>query len=127
MIKKKIIRSTKTTSFLDFNQGNKMHKSIEDTRYVNETKMYAKNNQYKVTADEDNLAYIDSASDTVGIGGDAWVIEEVSNRTFTIAGYDNKRTIKGKTRIGNGVTATTIPDFETVLIRVFEATILEGK
>ena len=90
MIKKKIIRSTKTTSFLDFNQGNKMHKSIEDTRYVNETKMYAKNNQYKVTADKDNLAYIDSASDMVVIGGDAWVIEEVSNRTATIEGYNKQ-------------------------------------
>ena len=52
-----------------------MHKSIGYTRYVNETKMYAKNNQYKVTADKDNMAYIDSASDTVVIGGDAWVIK----------------------------------------------------
>ena len=51
-----------------------MHKSIGDTRYVNETKMYATNNQYKVTEDNDNLAYIDSASDTVGIGDDAWVM-----------------------------------------------------
>ena len=62
------------TSFLDFNRGKKIHKSIGDTRYVNETKMYVKNNQYKVTADKDNLAYIDSVSDTVVIGGDACVI-----------------------------------------------------
>ena len=75
MIKKKRIRTMKTTSFLDFNRGKKMHKSIGDTRYVNDTKMYAKNNQYKVTVYKDNLAYIDSASDTVVIGGDAWVIE----------------------------------------------------
>ena len=119
MIKKKIIRSTKTTSFLDFNQGNKMHKSIEDTRYVNETKMYAKNNQYKVTADKDKLAYINSASDTVVIGGDACFIEEDSNRTVSIGGYDNHSTIQDKIRIGNGVTATNLPDGETVLIRVF--------
>ena len=33
--------------------------------------MYAKKNQYKVTVDKDNMMYIDSASDTVGIGGDA--------------------------------------------------------
>ena len=50
--------------------------------------MYAKKNQYKVTVDKDNMMYIDSASDTVGIGGDVWVIAEVSNRTATIAGYD---------------------------------------
>ena len=48
--------------------------------------MYTKKNQCKVTEDNYNLAYIDRASDTVGIGGDAWVIEEVSNRTFTMQG-----------------------------------------
>ena len=71
-----------------------MHMSIVATNYVSETKMYAKNNQYKVTVDKDNLEYIDSASDTVGIGGGAWVIEEFSNRTVTVAGYDNRRTIQ---------------------------------
>ena len=86
--------------------------------------MYAKNNQYKVTADEDNLAYIDSASDTVGIGGDAWVIEEVSSRTVTIIGYDNHCKIQNRTRIGNGVTATTLPYDKMVRIKVFEATLL---
>ena len=45
-----------------------MHKSIGDTRYVYDTKIYAKNNQYKVTADKNNMAYIYSASDMVGIG-----------------------------------------------------------
>ena len=52
-----------------------MHKSIGDTRYFDENKMYAKNNQYNVTSDKDNMSYIDSASDRVGIGGDEWVIE----------------------------------------------------
>ena len=70
-----------------------MQKSIGNTRYVDETKIYAKKNQYKVTADKDNLAYIDSASDTLGMGDNAWVIEEVSNRTITIVGYDNHHTI----------------------------------
>ena len=46
----------KTTSFLDFNRGKKKHKSIGYTRYVDETKTYTKNNQYKVTTDNDNLA-----------------------------------------------------------------------
>ena len=104
-----------------------MHKSTGDNRYVDETKMSAKKNQCKVTANKDNMVYIDSASDTVGIGGDAWVIEEVINRTVTIAGYDNHRKIQDKTRIGNGVTAKTPPDGETVIIRVFEATLLGEK
>ena len=70
-----------------------MHKSIGDTRYVYETKIYTKNNQYKVTADKNTMAKNDNASDMVGIGVDAWVIEDVSNRTVTIAGYDNHCTI----------------------------------
>ena len=58
--------------FLGFQpRQQKMHKSIEDTSYVDDTEMYTKNNQYKVTSDKDNLAYIESASDTVVIGGDA--------------------------------------------------------
>ena len=104
-----------------------MHKSIGDTRYVDETKMYAKNNQYKVTVDKDNMVYIDSASDTVRIRGDAWVIEDIINRTVTIKGYDNRRTTQEKIRIVNGVTATTLPDVETVIIRVLEANILGEK
>ena len=60
--------------------------SIRDTRYVDETKLYTNKNQYKVTEFKDIIDYIDSASDAVGIGGDAWVIEEVSNRTVTISG-----------------------------------------
>ena len=52
---------------MGFNRGKKMQKSIGDTIYVDETKIYTKQNQYKVTADRDNLEYIDTASDTVGI------------------------------------------------------------
>ena len=52
----------------------KVHKYIGDTRYDYETKMYVKNNQYKVTVDKDDLLFIESSIDTVGIGGDAWVI-----------------------------------------------------
>ena len=52
-----------------------MHKSIGDTRYVDETKIYAKKDKYKVTSDKVNLTYIDSARDTVGTGCDSWVVE----------------------------------------------------
>ena len=84
----------KTTRCLDFNRGKKIHKSIGNTRSINETKMYSKQNQYQLTSEKDNLEYIDVASDTVGIGGDSWVIEEASNITITIAGYDNQCTIQ---------------------------------
>ena len=76
-----------------------MYKSIGDTIYADETKIYAKDNQYRFTVDKDNMLYIYSASDTIGIGGDAWFIKEVSNRIVTISGYDNRRTIQEKIRI----------------------------
>ena len=106
----------------------KMHKSIEDTRYVDRTKMYAKKKQGdSMFENKADLAYVDNASDTVGIGGKAWIIEEISDRTVTIAGYDNCKTIQEKIKIGNGVTATTLPDGETILLRVYEATLLGEK
>ena len=104
-----------------------MHKYIGDTRYVDETKIYTNKDKYKVTADKFNLAYIDSSSDTVGTGCDAWVIEEVINRTVTITGYHSHCTNQQQTIIVYGVTAKTLPDGETVLIRVFDATILGEK
>ena len=84
-IKNNSIRTMKTTSF-GFQPWKKMNMSIRDTRYVDETKLYTNKNQYKVTEFKDNIYYINSVSDAVGIGGDAWVIEEVSNRTVTISG-----------------------------------------
>ena len=51
-----------------------MNKSIGNTRYVNETKIYAKKDQYKVTADNVKLEYIVIANNTVGIRGDSLVI-----------------------------------------------------
>ena len=47
--------------------------------------------------------------------------------TFTIAGYDNHCKIQDKIKIGNVVTATTLPDDEIVLISVLEATLLGEK
>ena len=84
-------------------EATKMHESIGDTSYVNETKRYTKRNQCKATADKDNIAFIDNSIDMLVIGGNVWVIEEVSNRNVTIAGYDNHRKIQEKIRIGNGV------------------------
>ena len=47
--------------------------------------------------------------------------------TVTIEGYDNHSAIQWKIRIGNVVTATTLPDGETVLIRIFEANLIGEK
>ena len=60
MIKNNKIRAKKTTSFFGFQPRKNMHKSIGDTIYIDENKTYAKNNQYKITEDKDNISYIDS-------------------------------------------------------------------
>ena len=82
---------------MDFNHGRKqINKSLGDTRYFNDTKIYTNNNQYRVTVYKDNLAYIDSASDAVGILYDTWAIKDIINRTSTIAGYYNHPIIQEK-------------------------------
>ena len=52
-------------------------------RYVDRSKMFAKRqcqNQYE-------LGFMDSGSDTFGIGGTSWIIDTVSDRTVEIAGH----------------------------------------
>jgi hypothetical protein len=70
------------------------------------------------------LAYIDCASDTFGIGSQAWVIHSLTDRVVRIAGYDKKETIKEEVPIGSGITAIDLPSGETILLRANEATIL---
>jgi len=45
-------------------------------------------------------------------------------RRVNIAGYDNTSTIKTDVPIGSGITAVDLPDGETVLLRVHEASFL---
>eukprot|EP00957_Ditylum_brightwellii_P097185 7401308-Ditylum_brightwellii.AAC.2 len=78
----------------------KIDKLIEDTRYVDEVKMYAKKNQESSIVTKDELVYIDIKSNTVGIGG-----------------YDNYHTIKANIKIDNGITATSLLDKEYVLLQ----------
>eukprot|EP00957_Ditylum_brightwellii_P185000 14088742-Ditylum_brightwellii.AAC.1 len=83
----------------------KIHKFIWDTRYVDKVKIYAKKNQESSTIIKGELAYINSACDTVDIGG-----------------CDNHHTIQERIKIGNSITATTLQDGDTALFRVYEAT-----
>jgi len=37
--------------------------------------------------------YVDSGSNTCGIGGKEWIIDSVSDRKVSIVGYDNEEAI----------------------------------
>ena len=69
-------------------------------------------------------AYMDSASDTCGMGGEAWIIDYVTERKVQVVGYHKKDTAMNHIKIGGGITAVDLPNKTTVLIRVCEATLL---
>jgi len=71
-----------------------------------------------------DYAFMDSACDTCGIGGQAWVIDTMTGRKVQIAGYDTTNTVQNNVPIGTGITAVDLPTGETILLRVHEATIL---
>jgi len=70
------------------------------------------------------IAYVDNASDTFGIGGQAWIIESRMDMKVNVAGYDTHETLKKDVEIGTGVTALDLPNGETVLLRANNGTLL---
>ena len=71
-----------------------------------------------------DYAFIDTACDTCGLGGSAWVLDTMTKRKVQVAGYDQLHTIKDNVPIGSGITAIDLPNGETLLLKVNEATIL---
>ena len=100
----------------DVNKGRSVRNQV---RYVDKAKLLA-----KTKSDEYEYGFLDSGSDTTGIGGKCWVMDVMTDRTVDIAGYDNKETIRKSVNIGSAITATDLPSGETILLRVNEATIL---
>jgi hypothetical protein len=88
-------------------------------------KMYSTHSPLEGEQSGYEYAYIDSGSDTFGIGGKAWIIDYITDRTVQVAGYHTMDTIKHDVPIGTGITAVDLPTGETVLIRANEATILD--
>jgi hypothetical protein len=74
--------------------------------------------------DKYEYGYADGASDTMALGGNAWIIESMTQRKVNIAGYHNEGTLSEGISIGSGVTATDLPTGETILLRANESTIL---
>ena len=73
-------------------------------RYMDTARMYTitheeqDNHQYE-------YAFIDSAADTFGVGGKAWVIDTLTNRKVQVAGYHSVDTVMNDIPIGSAITA----------------------
>ena len=85
----------------------------ESVRFIRTTK----------TGDED-FAFMDSGSDTSGLGGEAWNITHITKRKVRVTGFENEKTAKNNVPIGTGITAVDLPNDTTVILRVNEATLL---
>ena len=72
------------------------------------------------------MAYLDNAADTFGIGGTAWIVESLSGKTVHIEGYSEDAT-SSNVPIGNAVTALDLPDGETLILHANEGTVLGDK
>ena len=64
---------------------------------------------------------MDSGADSTGIGGNAWIIDSKSDRKVTISGYNKED--EAVVYIGSAYTAVDLPDGQTILLQVNEATI----
>ena len=63
-------------------------------------------------------ATLDTGADTIGIGGDAWIIEEYLNRRVCVHGYKHKQ--ECGIAICNAYTACDLPNGETYLLKAYE-------
>ena len=68
--------------------------------------------------------YIDSGSDTFGVGGNCWIIDTLTDKRVEIAGYDTKETIKSNIPIVSAITEVDLPSEETIFLRSNQATIM---
>ena len=87
--------------------------------------MYSASKTKERKNDPYEYAFIDSGSDTFGIGGQAWIIDHITDRTVQVSGYHSTDTIKHDVPIGCGITAVDLPNGQTILIKANEATILD--
>ena len=72
--------------------------------------------------------YPDSGADTSSVGGDAWIVDQLSGRCVNVIGFDEfSGNVREKIEIGSAVTAVDLPSpiDETILVRINEATIMD--
>ena len=105
--------------------------NLKVTRSAKQTRRMDTRRAFRKTSDDNktlkyHVAFLDSAADTCGIGGPSWYIDETSDRTVTIEGYDSGTSTKENIPIGTGLTVIDLRDGESILLRVHEATVFGG-
>ena len=78
---------------------------------------------YSICTEESKQLLIDSGCDTSAIGGSEWIIEDITQRTVSVIGYQNTKKSED-IPIGSAITAVDLPDKTTILIKINEATLL---
>ena len=64
--------------------------AMEDyTPFQGTKKIFQKSTSTYSPNDHNNLLIIDSGADTSGIGGTEWIIDEITERSVNILGYNN--------------------------------------
>ena len=80
----------------------------------------------EILNDDEEECFLDSGADTSNIGGPAWHIKFLTERKVNVYGFDEKSgTSREDVPVGTGVTAVDLPNDETILLRVNEATVME--
>jgi hypothetical protein len=114
----------KLTELYDWAVQDKLRNAMQySTRYMDTAKMFSKITQEE-PEDTYEYAFIDSAADTFGVGGKAWVIDSLSDKKVQVAGYHTVDTVKNDIPIGSAITAVDLPNKQTILLRANEATIM---
>ena len=125
---------------MDLNRSSMRNRDLSETKWSKKAKSSANHRNMTVRIDgaklyhkanhpnlEENfdIAIVDGGSDTCGtIGGKAWIIEYETERRVTVSGFAKNGTQKHNIPIGSGITATDLPNRETVLLGLNESTIL---
>ena len=92
----------------------------------NEYKATIKMNNGRLSLPDSSTVILDSGCDTCSIGGEAWKIDYYTGQAVDVQGFHNNIGINN-VPIGSGITAFDLPDNTTVLLKVNEASIIDGK
>ena len=103
-------------------------KKMSAIKTINSTKrkladMMSETNNNK-DGEQYEMALIDNCADTVGMGGTSWIIDSLTERTVTVVGYDKDTTATSDLKVGSGMTATDLPDGETIILEAHESVIM---
>ena len=106
------------------NKRDKAQSGEDSTSKSDESKnLFFHTNLQNVSCSKTDTAIIDGGSDSSSIGGDAWIIDHITSKTIDVTGVNQDAPIEN-VKIGGAITATDLPNGETILLKVNEASLL---